>query len=57
MGEEHIRAFMEPQWFLLLFAVMWIGMTGLLSRVGGWSSLAAHFGAAQPANGERFPFG
>jgi hypothetical protein len=56
MNEPPMPAYMEPQWFFPLFAVMWFGISALLSRIGGWSSLAAHFRAAQPATGEHFRF-
>jgi hypothetical protein len=45
-----------PLWFILLFAGMWLLITGLLSRVSGWSSLAAQFRATQPTGGENFGF-
>lgn len=56
MSEAAIPAYMEPQWFFPLFAVMWLGISALLSHVGGWSSLAADFRAEQPAIGESFRF-
>jgi hypothetical protein len=45
-----------PLWFILLFAGMWLLITGVLSRVSGWASLAAQFRATQPASGENFRF-
>ena len=48
--------YMEPQWFLLLFVVMWFGVTALLSRLGGWSSLAEQLRATQPESGDSFRF-
>lgn len=56
MNEANIPAFLEPQWFLPLFVAMWFGITGLLSHLGGWASLATHFRAVQPKNGETFHF-
>ena len=56
MNELPIPTHMEPQWFFLLFAVMWFTISALLSHIGGWSSLAAHFRAAQPPTGEHFHF-
>jgi hypothetical protein len=47
---------MEPQWFFPLFVLMWLGITALLSRVSGWSSLAERFRALEPASGESFHF-
>lgn len=35
---------------------MWFGITALLSLTGGWPSLATHFRATQPANGDLFRF-
>lgn len=50
------RALVEPQWLLLLFAFIWLGVGALLSRMGGWSRLAGSFRAKYPASGERFRF-
>jgi hypothetical protein len=47
---------LAPLWFVLLFAVMWLVITGVLSRVSGWASLAAQFRATQPTGGENFRF-
>ncbi|MGZ5131193.1 MAG: hypothetical protein ACXWCU_12225 [Caldimonas sp.] len=49
-------ASLGPQWFLLAFAALWLGVTALLSRAGGWSRLAASFRARHPASGDRFRF-
>jgi hypothetical protein len=46
----------QPQWFFLFFLVMWMGISGLLAVVGGWSSLATLYRANSPAEGERFYF-
>ncbi|MDB6042539.1 MAG: hypothetical protein JWM63_1090 [Gammaproteobacteria bacterium] len=46
----------EPQWFFSLFALLWVGICGLLSLFSGWSGLASHFRAEQPVLGERFRF-
>jgi hypothetical protein len=56
MNNTDIPVFMEPQWFVPMFAAMWFGVTGLLSHVGGWANLAAKFRAAQDLDGERFRF-
>jgi hypothetical protein len=56
MSEANIRAFIEPQWFFPLFVVMWFSITALLSRTGGWSSLAKQFRAKQAESGESFNF-
>ena len=47
---------LAPLWFLLLFVAMWLLVTGVLSRIGGWASLATHFRATQPTSGENFRF-
>jgi hypothetical protein len=43
-----------PLWFLVLFPGLWLVVTGVLSRVGGWASLATQFRATQPTSGESF---
>jgi hypothetical protein len=47
---------LAPLWFMLLFAGMWLVITGVLSRVSGWTSLATQFRATQPTSGEKFRF-
>jgi len=47
---------LQPQWFLPLFALMWLVITGLLSCIGGWASLARAFPARNEVDGERFRF-
>ncbi|WP_295637687.1 hypothetical protein [uncultured Methylibium sp.] len=47
---------MEPQWLLLLFATMWVGITSLLAMMSGWSSLAGHVRADGRVDGQRFRF-
>jgi hypothetical protein len=57
-------ALSEPAWwvplaplsFLLMFAGMWLLVTGVLSRVSGWASLASQFRGSQPIRGENFRF-
>ena len=56
MSNVPVPAYMEPHLFFPLFAVMWIGISGLLAYAGGWASLAVNFRATQPASGERFRF-
>jgi len=56
MGEAATSGPIEPLWFLLLFAVGWLVISGLLARVGGWASLATQFRSVEPASGERFRF-
>src|ERR687883_215872 len=48
--------FLQPQWFLPLFVLLWVGVTGFLAVLGGWSGLATHLRAEQPVEGERFRF-
>lgn len=47
---------LAPLWFLVSFPVIWLIVTGVLSRVGGWAALGTQFPATQPTNGERFRF-
>ena len=56
MNEAEIPTLMQPQWFLPFFAVMWIGISGLLSYFGGWAILARKFEATETVDGERFRF-
>ena len=56
MNEIAMPFYMEPQWFLPLFVIMWFSICALLSRISGWSSLAKHHYATQPESGERFRF-
>lgn len=39
--------------FLVFFPVMWLGVTGLLSVLGGWRSLASYYPAGPAAAGGR----
>jgi hypothetical protein len=47
---------LEPQWFIPLFALMWFAISGLLSLLGGWWSLASRFPVEEEIQGERFRF-
>ena len=47
---------LEPYWFFLLFAGMWLGVTGLLSHIAGWPALAKRFRSDQFTDGETFYF-
>lgn len=51
-NEMAMPFYMEPQWFLPLFAIMWFSICALLSRISGWSSLAKRHHATQPESGE-----
>jgi hypothetical protein len=48
--------FLQPQWFFPLFVCLWLGITALLSHLGGWASLANAFPANDEVDGERFRF-
>ena len=48
--------FLEPQWFIPAFILMWVGISALLAVVGGWSSLATRFRSASSIKGDRFRF-
>ena len=39
-----------------MFAGMWLLVTGVLSRIGGWASLATRFRGTPPVGGENFRF-
>lgn len=60
MSPEHMPFNLDPRWFapllLTLFAVAWLGAGWLVSRAGGWASLAARFPADGVVEGERFRF-
>lgn len=44
------------EWFIPVFVVLWLFVTGLLSFFSGWLSLAARFRAHGEPEGERFGF-
>lgn len=54
MSEFPSPDLLEPQWFFPLFALMWLGIGGLLSLLSGWWSLASRFPAADSIQGENF---
>jgi len=41
-------------WFIVFFAAMWFGVTGLLSILSGWHSLAERWRAPASFPGERY---
>jgi hypothetical protein len=43
-------------WTFLLFVALWLGVSALLSHLGGWASLAKRFPANGPIGGEPFWF-
>src|SRR5262249_10340878 len=47
-------AYLEPRWFIPLFALMWLGGTGLLAHFSGWSTLARSYRAEAATDGGRF---
>lgn len=56
MDGTPVPAHLEPQWFIPLFALMWLGVTGLLAHFSGWASLAKSYRAGAAPDGERFRF-
>jgi hypothetical protein len=44
------------QWFLPLFVLGWLFVTGLLAYLSGWVALAGRFRANGSVDGERFQF-
>jgi len=56
MDQMNSPWYMAPQWFLLTFGAMWLGICSILAILGGWRSLAMDFCAAEPATGEVFRF-
>lgn len=46
----------ESRWALLLFPVMWLAVSGLLSYIGGWANLASRFAARVPNHGMTYRF-
>ncbi len=40
--------------FAIVFPLFWMGIVLLLSKLGGWSELAARFGSDAPPQGELF---
>ena len=56
MASAQIPEVLQPQWFLPLFVSMWLVITGLLSYIGGWASLARAFPAHDEVHGDRFRF-
>jgi hypothetical protein len=48
--------YMQPQYFLPLFAALWFGMSALLAHWGGWAHLARKYRTRDAAEGECFRF-
>jgi hypothetical protein len=45
---------LDDVWPILFFPVLWIAISGVLSLLSGWSSLATRFRANAPGGGETF---
>ncbi len=43
-------------WFIVYFGLLWLGITGLLAGLSGWSSLAMQWRAHTAPEGEHFRF-
>ena len=56
MTTEDISFYAQSQWFLPLFAILWLGITALLAMLSGWPSLAKRFPAIPSAVGKRLGF-
>jgi hypothetical protein len=47
---------LKPQWFIPMFASLWLGVNALLAVLSGWIGLAAQFRASDPIQGQVFRF-
>lgn len=56
MTTDPIPMFLDPLWFIPLFAVSWFGICAILAHVSGWHRLASRFQSSQPVEGDRFRF-
>ena len=54
MDIQSLQPLFAPESFVLLFVVVWLGISGGLAQAAGWASLAAKFRQAKPLRGERF---
>jgi hypothetical protein len=43
-----------PLWFPLFFIALWVGVSTLLSLIGGWLALSRYYRAAQDIQGQKF---
>lgn len=48
---EALPWFMAPQWFVPMFAAVWLAASGLLACISGWVSLAGEYRADEAASG------
>jgi hypothetical protein len=46
----------DPHWFIPVFVVFWLVITGLLSILGGWYTLSKQFQTSASIDGQRFRF-
>lgn len=53
---QQIPTYMQPQYFLPMFAAAWFGMTGLFAYLGGWARLAKKYRTERTEEGESFRF-
>ncbi|HPR54908.1 MAG TPA: hypothetical protein PLV84_07250 [Deltaproteobacteria bacterium] len=56
-GEERRIMNGIPEYYLLfLFVILWFAVMYAISRIGGWSALAAHYRESTPYQGRTFRF-
>ena|SRR5271165_1882121 len=46
----------DPHWFIPVFVVFWLVLTGLLSILGGWYTLSKQFQTSTSIDGQQFRF-
>ncbi len=56
MNYSPLHFFLESPLLPLMPFVLFLGISTILSFLGGWASLATHYRATQAATGERFRF-
>ena len=39
MSDQAMAFYVQPQWFLPSFAVLWLVVTGVIAHLGGWAPL------------------
>ena len=54
MDISSLQPLVAPVSFVLLFVVVWLGISGGLAQVAGWASLAEKFRQGKPLLGESF---
>jgi hypothetical protein len=55
-SSELILELAKPQWFLPLSVALWLAVSAVLARAGGWRSLGQQFAATAPPQGQSFRF-